>query len=197
MAEQNTNAQATAQTQATQQTPQATSQTPNYEEIFGKLDAILDKRSEGLAKSALKDNGISADEISDIVKAYREQKQSRANEQSTALSTAQSRVAELEKQIADRVVDDALTAAALESGIDPKQLPYITRLAEREGILGEDGKPDTEKVKAAIGKILEDIPALKASASSAQGFQTVGNKTGGNASDEESEKKLRSWFGLK
>ena len=43
-----------------EQTPPAT--TPNYDEIFSKLDAILDKRSEGLAKSALKDNGIEESE---------------------------------------------------------------------------------------------------------------------------------------
>ena len=44
-----------------EQTPPATTPpttAPNYDEIFSKLDAILDKRSEGLAKSALKDNGI-------------------------------------------------------------------------------------------------------------------------------------------
>ncbi len=182
----NTNAQATTQTQ-----------TPNYDEIFGKLDAILDKRSEGLARSALKDNGIGADEIADIVKAYREQKQSKAAEQSTALSTAQSRVAELEKQIADRAVDDALSAAALEAGIDPKQLSYVSKLADKD-ILGDDGKPDGEKAKAAINKLLEDIPAFKPQTGASKGFVPVGNKNGGESeSDEDSEKKLRAWFGLK
>ena len=52
----------------------------NYDEIFSKLDAILDKRADGLAKSALKDNGVEESEAADIVKAYREQKQTKANE---------------------------------------------------------------------------------------------------------------------
>ena len=75
---------------------------PNYDEIFNKLDAILDKRADGLAKSALKDNGIDEAEIADIVKAYRDQKQSKANEQATALSDAQKQIAELQRQISEQ-----------------------------------------------------------------------------------------------
>ena len=171
---------------------------PNYDEIFNKLDAILDKRSEGLAKSALKDNGIDEGDIADIVKAYREQKQAKANEQATALTDAQKQIADLQKQIADRAIDDAFNAAALELGVDAKQLPYVSRLASRDDILGADNKPDGEKVKAAINKVLEDVPALRASANANKGFVPVGAKTGeGAGSGEDAEKKLRSYFGLK
>lgn len=180
----------------TTQIPEQT--TPNYDEIFNKLDAILDKRAEGLAKSALKDNGIDENDIADIVKAYREQKQTKAHEQNEALTTAQNRVAELEKQIADKTVEDALATTALALGIDAKQLPYVSRLADKEGILGSDGQPDAEKVKAAINKVLEDVPALKSSANANNGFQPVGSKSGdGAGSGDDAEKKLRSYFGLK
>jgi len=172
--------------------------TPNYDEIFSKLDAILDKRSDGLAKSALKDNGVEEGEIADIVKAYREQKQAKANEQATALSDAQKQIQDLQKQIADRAIDDAFTAAALELGVDEKQLPYVSRLAARDDILGADNQPDADKVKAAINKVLEDVPALKASANANKGFVPVGSKTGEGAdSGDDAEKKLRSYFGLK
>jgi hypothetical protein len=171
---------------------------PNYDEIFSKLDAILEKRSDGLAKSALKDNGIEESEIADIVKAYREQKQTKANEQATALSDAQKTIADLQKQIADRTLDDAFSAAAIELGVDAKQVPYVSRLAVRDGVLGADNQPDAEKVKAAINKVLEDVPALKASANANKGFVPVGAKTGeGAGSGEDAEKKLRSYFGLK
>ena len=171
---------------------------PNYDEIFAKLDAILDKRSEGLAKSALKDNGIEDGEIADIVKAYREQKQTKANEQATALTDAQKQIQDLQKQIADRAIDDAFNTAALELGVDAKQLPYDTRLAARDDILGADNKPDADKVKAAINKVLEDVPALKASANANKGFVPIGSKTGdGAGSGEDAEKKLRGYFGLK
>lgn len=198
MAEQNTNTQTNAQQQTDPAGGQQQNTAPNYDEIFQKLDAILDKRSDGLAKSALKDNGIEDGEIAEIVKAYKEQKAAKATEQQTALSDAQKQIADLQKQIADRAIDDAFSTAALEVGVDAKQLPYVARLASRDGVLGADGKPDAEKVKAAINKVLEDVPALKASANANKGFVPVGAKTGeGAGSGEDSEKKLRSYFGLK
>ena len=189
MSEQNT-----TPAQDTQQTP---AQQPNYDEIFNKLDSILDKRSEGLAKSALKDNGIDESEIADIVRAYREQKQNKADEQAQALTTAQNRVTELERQIADKAIDEALSTAALEAGVEAKQLPYISRLADRGDILDASGQPDVEKVKAAINKVLEDVPALKTTASANAGFKQIGAKTGDGAGSDDSEKKLRGYFGLK
>ena len=170
--------------------------TPNYDEIFSKLDAILDKRADGLAKSALKDNGVDESEAADIVKAYREQKQTKANETATALSDAQKTIADLQKQIADRALDDAFSTAALELGIEAKQIPYVSRLAARDNVLGANNQPDIEKVKAAINKVLEDVPALKASANANKGFVPVGAKTGDGAGSGD-DAKLRSYFGLK
>lgn len=194
MAEQITNTQQPEGAPAPAQQPAA----PNYDELFTRLDSILEKRSEGLAKSALKDNGIDESEIADIVRAYREQKQTKATEQANALTQANETIATLQKQIAEKTIDDALTAAALELGIDAKQLPYVARLASRDGILGADNQPDAEKVKAAINQVLEDVPALKASATGNKGFVPVGTKTGEGAdSGADAEKKLRSYFGLK
>ena len=194
MAEQNQASENQVQTDARQGQQSA----PNYDEIFQKLDAILDKRSDGLAKSALKDNGIDESEISEIVKAYREQKVSRANEQTNALNTANQTIAALQKQIADRDIGDAFSSAALALGVDAKQIPYVSRLADRSDVLGEDGKPDAEKVKAAISKVLEDVPALKSSANQSKGFQQIGTKTADGAdSGADSDKTLRSYFGLK
>ena len=172
--------------------------TPNYDEVFSKLDEILEKRANGLAKSVLKENGVDESEIADIVKAYREQKQNKANDQATALSEAQTQIAALTNQLYDRDINDAFSAAALELGVDAKQLPYVTRLASKDGILGADNKVDAEKVKEAINKVLEDVPALKASANANQGFVQVGAKTGdGAGSGEDADKKLRGYFGLK
>lgn len=194
MAEQNTQQQEPNQ-QGT--APQGAQGQTNYDEIFQKLDAILDRRSEGLAKSALKDNGIDESEISDIVKAYREQKQNKAQESANALDEANKTIAALTKQIADKTADDALTAAALDIGVDRKQLPYVLRLCEKEGLLAEDGTADAEKARAAITKLLEDVPALKSSEGKNEGFVSVGTKPNTSNSEEDADKKLRSYFGLK
>lgn len=177
---------------------QTQTQAPNYDEIFAKLDAILDKRSDGLAKSALKDNGGEESEIADIVKAYREQKQAKADESANALATAQQTIADLQKQISDKAIDDALSTGAIDLGIDIKSIPYVARLVDRATVLGADGNPDAAKVKEAIEKVLADVPALKPSATANAGFQPVGSKSGSSADPgEDTEKKLRSYFGLK
>jgi hypothetical protein len=184
--------------QTTPTTQEPTTQAPNYDEIFNKLDAILDKRADGLAKSALKDNGVDETEIADIVKAYREQKQAKVTEQATALENANKTITDLQAKIAERDMTDALNAAALELGIDGTSLQYVTRLADKTDLLGADGKPDAEKVKAAVDKVLEDVPALKATAAANKGFVPVGNKSGESAdTGTDAEKTLRSYFGLK
>lgn len=190
MAEQNNNQQQNQQAGNQQQAP-------NYDEIFKKLDAILDKRADGLAKSALKDNGVEESEISDIVKAYREQKQSRQTEQYNALTTANQTIQDLKNQIAERDLNDAFSAAALDLGVDAGTLPYVSRLADKSDVLGADGKPDKEKVKASINKVLEDVPALKASANENKGFVQVGAKNTSSSGSEDTDAKLRKAFGLK
>lgn len=173
----------------------------DYDAIFGKLDAILDKRTDGLAKSALKDNmkdnGIEESEIADIVKAYRQQKQTKADEQKQNLDNAQKTIAELQKQIADRDINDALTSEILDSGIDAKTLPYALKLCNRD-VLGEDGKPNSEKVKAEIAKVLSDFPMLKLASQGGKGFVPVGaDETDSDKDKDEAESKLRKYFGLK
>lgn len=185
----------TEQNTGTQQEQQTT--TPNYDEIFAKLDSILDKRADGLAKSALKDNGVDEADAADIVKAYREQKQIKATEQATALTTAHQEIADLRKQLLERDTNDVISAACLELGVDASMIAYVSRLADKNGILGTDGKPDAEKAKAVINQVLEDIPALRPSANSTKGFQPVGNKNGVSAGSESTDTKLRSYFGLK
>lgn len=177
-------------------TPAAGPAAPNYDDLFAKLDSILDKRSDGLAKSALKDNGIEESEIAEIVKAYRAQKASTAQKQADDLTNAQARVAALEKEIADRDLTATLTDVALnELKLDPKIAPYATRLVDRSTIVDAAGKPDAAKTKEALEKVLTDIPALKNEGNNGKGFVPVGAKTQGNPTDNP-EAKLRSFFGL-
>ena len=45
--------------------------------IFDKLDSIMDNKSNGVAKSALRDNGFEDEEIKNIVKQWKEDKQNK------------------------------------------------------------------------------------------------------------------------
>lgn len=75
-----------------------------------------------------------------------------------------------------RVVNAEAKVQAVEAGADPKQLAYVLKLADLDGITVDDaGQPDGKAIKAAIDKVLKDVPALKATAGDGKG----GGKSGG------------------
>lgn len=67
-------------------------------------------------------------------------------------------IAELRAQLARAQAESTAAVEAAKLGIDPKQVPYVLRLAE----LPETGKP--EDIAAAIQKVLDDVPAFKSGA---------------------------------
>lgn len=74
-------------------------------------------------------------------------------------SPAADEVTNLRAQLARANAERVAAIEAAKLGIDPKQVPYVLRLAE----LGGSDKP--EDIAAAIQKVLDDVPAFKASAS--------------------------------
>lgn len=174
-------------------------QQPNYDDIFRKLDAVLDQRSTGLAKSALKDNGIAEEEIKDIIEAYRADKQRKADEKTQQATNLQNENTQLKAQVTALKLQTAASAAAVEMGVDASTVSYIIRLADMGDALDDKGEPDKEKVTAALKKVLEDIPALKSTGGNAAsgGFVTVGASGASGNPAADADARLRKAFGLK
>lgn len=145
----------------------------NYDEIFKKLDSILDKRSEGIAKSALKDNGYEDAEMKDILTQYRASKQAKANEADNTISTL---TTDLEKTRAllqeERLNNEALNQAR-GLNVDDKTVPYLIKMADLKGCFDDKGNVTPEKVKSALEQVLNDVPSLKQSDKGTAGV-TVG-----------------------
>lgn len=76
------------------------------------------------------------------------------------------------------------TLAAAGLGLDAKAIPYVLRMADFSQAAGQDGKVDSEAVKTAINKVLEDVPALKPQTAGGTGFIQVG---AGGGKDQASE----------
>lgn len=79
--------------------------------------------------------------------------------QSAPESSGTDEVTNLRAQLARANAERVAAIEAAKLGIDPKQVPYVLRLAELPG----SDKP--EDIAAAIQKVLDDVPAFKASAS--------------------------------
>lgn len=167
----------------------------DYSALFEKLDAILDKRSDGIARSALKDNGIAEEEAREIVNAYRQQKAGAARQQSQTLSALQQE----NQQLKARMLQSQLNAEAMEQAgklnVAPETVPYLIRLADLSGAVDDKGAINKETVAAALGQVLEDIPALKKQTGQSRGFVPIG----GDGTDQQTaqqEARMRSFFGL-
>ena len=115
-------------------------------------------------------------------------------EQDSALADAQREASDLKAQMAQMRLDAALKTQALAMGVGAANADYIARLADTKGVMDEDGGINTEKLTAAINKVVTDIPALKSEGS--KGFQQIGADSS-DTKQPTAEEKLRRAFGLK
>ena len=75
-------------------------------------------------------------------------------------------------------IQNVAILAAVSLGIDAKTIPYILKMADLSQAVGQDGKVNEENLKAALNKVLEDVPGLKPQAAGTTGFVQVGAASG-------------------
>lgn len=172
-----------------------TSSQQDYTALFEKLDAILDKRADGLARSALKDNGIADEDAREIAAAYRQQKASAAQQQSQAYAQLQQENQQLRAQMLQSQLSAEAMAQAGSLNVAPETVPYLIKLADLSGAVDEQGGINKEAVTQALNQVLADLPALKRQASQSQGFVQVGGD-GGSRHGSDQDDRARAWFGL-
>lgn len=167
------------QTQA-QDTSTISNNTVNYDEIFKKLDAVLDKRSEGITKSVLKDNGYEDAEMKDILTQYRASKQAKANEADNTITTLTNENAQLKAVLQkERLNNEALKQAAA-LNVDDKTTPYLIKMADLSKCLNDKGEVNADEVKKALETVLNDIPSLKQEEKGMAGVQVGANTSTSN-----------------
>lgn len=166
---------------------------PDYTAFFAQLDAVLDKRSAGIARSALTDNGVSKEEAHAIVDAYRQHRAGVAQQQAQAAADLLQENQQLRAQLTQGRIEATAMAQAGLLGVDTATIPYLLKLADLSKAVAPNGDIVAEEVSAALTKVLSDLPGLK-SQNSGAGFVTVGSD-GGNTSPN-SDDRMRAWFGL-
>lgn len=184
-------------TQTTQQTQQNSGGTqPTFD--YGKLAGILDNRQkaneESVLKGYFKQQGITGEEAAQAIAAFKAEK-AKNTPDPIAL---QQQVNTAQTQALRSAMENKALLMAGELGVELKTVPYLMKLADLSGVVVE-GKVDEEKLKEAIGKVLEDVPQLKAAVAGdgqGGGIRRVGADTGstGAVSDEDQLKKI---FGVK
>lgn len=147
----------------------------NYDEIFKKLDSILDKRSEGIAKSALKDNGYEDAEMKEILTQYRASKQAKESKADSQITTLTTENAELKATLQKERLNNEALKQANSLNVDDKTAPYLIKMADLSKCFDDKGNVNADSVKQALEKVLTDIPNLKSEDKGTAGVQVGAN----------------------
>ena len=169
-------------------------QNPAPQIDYGKIAEIVAngtaQKESAILKSYFTQQGMSAEEMTAAIAAYKEQKAKNTpdiGEIQTQLSQAQNAALQAEIQ---RVG----TLEAISMGIDVKTVPYVLKMADMSDVTAEGGKINQESLKNAISKVLEDVPQLKPQQSGTGGIKFGADGSSGSKSAE--NEALKAAFGL-
>lgn len=162
------------QQQTQTQTGQQASLAIDYAKIQQMLEGTLAAKEDTALKAYFKQQGLSQEEVEQAIAAFKQQKA--ASQSDVAALQQQATQAQALAQQAQ--MQAAATMAAVSLGIDAKTIPYVLKMADLGQVMGQDGKINDEALKAALNKVLEDVPALKPQAPGTTGFIQVGVASG-------------------
>ena len=163
-----------------------------------QLDGIVNSRTARAEQSALRSffqqQGMSENEVTQAINSYKEQRAKNKPD----VAGMQTQLAQEQSRNLQLTIENSATLQAVELGIDSKSIPYVIKMADFKDVVGENGTVDAEKVKAAINKVLEDVPALKPAGNGEtnnQGFKPIGAPNNNN--NQNQDDLLRGIFGIK
>ena len=168
------------QPQGEQTPPQPTI---DYDKIQQMLDGTLKAKEDTALRAYFKQQGLSPEEAAQAIESYKQQKAASQPDIGAIqgqLTEAQGQVKAAQQAALQAQIQTAATMAAVELGIGGKAIPYVLRMADFSAAADKEGKLSDEAIKAAVSKVLEDIPALKPQPDASSGFRQIG--TGGNPS---------------
>lgn len=160
-----------------------------------QLDSMVSAREQRAANAALKSffsqQGMTEDEITQAIDRYKSNREK--NKPDIGAITAQAEQYKAEALKAK--IESQATLEALKLGVDTSAVQYVLRMADFAAVTDDKGSIDSEKLKNAVSKVLEDVPQLKKDVK-ASGFTQIGAGTN-DAKQENETDKIRKAFGLK
>lgn len=155
--------------------------------VSGKQSATV----ESVLKGYFKQQGLSKEEMSQAITAFKEQQKA----QQPDVEGLQTQATQATQMAQRAQVESKATLTAVELGLDAKSIPYVLKLADFSQAVGTEGGIKEDAVKAALEKVLEDVPALKPAPADQTGFVQVG-ASGGSKQTTNSNDALKAAFGL-
>ena len=152
----------------------------DYDKIQSMLDTATAKKENAVLKSYFQQQGLTEEEISRAISDFKETKQKQSAQQASDSNELKQKVADAEKLAKTAQVELEATRIAMTLGVDAKTMPYLLKMADFDTAWEKDGKLSAENVKAALEKVLKDVPALKPDRAEQAGFQIGAGRDGGS-----------------
>lgn len=168
---------AQAQTPAAQQNQsnqQGAAPAIDYGKLQQMLDGTLAAKEDTALKAYFKQQGLSQAEVEQAIATFKQQKAANTPD----VGAMQAQMAQAQAAAQQAQINSAAVMAAVSLGIEASTIPYVIKMADFSQVAGQDGKINEETLKAALNKVLEDVPALKPQASATSGFVQVGAASG-------------------
>lgn len=163
--------QAAGSTPAQANTQQVATPEIDYDKIASIIQGKQTVTEDTVLKNYFRQQGLSSEEMKQAIATFKEQKAKNQPD----VSAMQQQIANNAKLIQQAAVRQAATMEAVTLGLNAKTIEYVLKLADLDGCMSDKGEADQEKIKAAINKVLEDVPALKPTENQNTGFRIGGN----------------------
>ena len=176
---------------------QATQQVQAPEIDYGKIEAMINKGSQqkenAILKSFFEQQGMTEDEVKTAISSYKAEQGKKVEEQKNAYANMQAENEQLKAQILQNNINAKATDIGLDMGVDKNAVAYLIKMADLSKVVNEKNEISEEAIKNAFEEVLKNVPALKASTNSNNGF-----KVGADSQQQENDRTnmLRKVAGL-
>ena len=167
---QQTGAAGASAAQQNQSNQQGAAPAIDYGKIQQMLDGTLEAKENTALKAYFKQQGLSQDEVEQAIAVFKQLKAANTPD----VGAMQAQVTQAQTAAQQAQINSAATMAGVSLGISANTIPYVIKLADFSQVVGQDEKINEETLKAALNKVLEDVPGLKPQAAGTTGFVQVG-----------------------
>lgn len=145
----------------------------DLEKLKSLIDGKLQVTEETVMKSFFKQQGLSGDEVTQAITAFKSEKAK--NQPDVAALQAEAKAAK--EAAVQAALEKEAAIAAMGLGVDAKALPYVLKLADCEAAVKTDGAVDPAAVKKAIEAVLAVVPAFKTQGATGTDYKPKGGST--------------------
>lgn len=175
---------------------------PGAQIDYEHLADVVSRRTSGTEDKVLqgyfKQQGLSSEQAAEAIQQYKASQKQKHDDEVNRVRNMEQENARLKLQIQNADIDKEVTSLSAKEGISAEKMPFMLKMIEREGIIGQDGKVQTDQAKKALEKVLEAFPEFKGAASGAGIRPLVGGNGGsGNHGASANDAALDAIFGVK